>query len=123
MMMVFLYPQLDQVGKDDIMGIVEGLVGRIIVLDSLFTVLSPAHQDTLLEPEFKLVSLSMVTYIDVAAKRTDVLMVDSTARPDSVWNPSCSCIRHPVMHMYRIRSSFCSESVQQAGVGKSTDSI
>ena len=85
----------------------------------MFTVLSPAHQDTLLELGFKLVGLSMITDIDVTAKRTDVLMVDFTARPDSVWDPSCSCIRNPVAYMYILP-----KGERQAGVGKkSTDSI
>jgi hypothetical protein len=89
----------------------------------MFTVFSPAHQDAFLEPQFKLVGLRVITDMDVTAKGTDVLMVDFTARPDSVWDTPCSCIKYPVVHMYRIRSSFCPEGERQAGVGeKSTDS-
>jgi hypothetical protein len=106
------------------MGIVEGLVGRIIVLDSVFTVFSPAHQNTLLEPGLKFVSLSMIMDIDVTAKGMDVLMVDFTAKPNSVWDTPFSCIRNPVAHMNTIRSGFCPERERQGGVGEnSTDSI
>jgi hypothetical protein len=105
------------------LGIVEGLVCRVLVLHSVFTVLSPAYQDVFLELGFKLLGLSVILDIDVTAKRTDVLMVNFTARPHSVFDPSFSCIRDPVTHMCRIRSSFCPEGERQAGVGeKSTDS-
>jgi hypothetical protein len=50
----------------------------------MFTVFSPAHQDTLFELGFKLVGLSVITDIDITAKGTDVLIVDFKARPDSV---------------------------------------
>jgi hypothetical protein len=43
MMMVFLYPPLIGQGKDENTGIVEGLICRIIVLDGMFTVSSPAY--------------------------------------------------------------------------------
>jgi hypothetical protein len=50
-------------------------------------------------------------------------VADFTARPDSVWDTPCSCIKDHVAHMYRIRSSFCLKRGGQAGVNeKSTDS-